>query len=119
MKQSTTGVLLSGLVYPGLGQVILGRKFTGVGFISLTTIVIIGIVFRIAERLYFALDQMMRLGGEQALELDRLIELLRASDTGWHVEIFGLMLLVFCWLASIVHAYLLGQKLDREPVSRA
>ncbi len=119
MKQSTTGLLLSGFVYPGLGQVILGRKFLGVGFISLTTIVMIAIVFRIAKRLYFALDQMMRLGGDEALELGRLIELLRASDTGWHFEIFGLILLVLCWLASIAHAYLLGRKLDQEPVSRA
>jgi TM2 domain-containing membrane protein YozV len=37
MKESTKGVLLSGLVYPGLGQLILGRITTGIIFILLTT----------------------------------------------------------------------------------
>ncbi|NIO04274.1 MAG: hypothetical protein GTN74_06565 [Proteobacteria bacterium] len=119
MKQSTIGVLLSVFVYPGLGQVILGSKYSGVGFISLTTIVIVGLVYRIAKRLYFTLDQMARLSGEGALELGQLIELLRASDNGWHVEIFGFILLLVCWIASILHAYLSGQKLNRDPISRS
>jgi TM2 domain-containing membrane protein YozV len=37
MKKSIKGVLLSGLVYPGLGQFILGHITTGIIFILLTT----------------------------------------------------------------------------------
>jgi hypothetical protein len=38
MKNSTKGMLLSGLIYPGLGQLILGHVFSGIIFVLLATI---------------------------------------------------------------------------------
>jgi len=38
MKASTRGMLLSGLVYPGLGQMILGRMASGVILAILATV---------------------------------------------------------------------------------
>jgi hypothetical protein len=59
MKESTKGVLLSGLVYPGLGQFVLEAKFSGVLFAILTTAGLLVIFYRLTVRIYHALDPIL------------------------------------------------------------
>lgn len=115
MRQSTTGALLSGLVYPGVGQVVLGRKYAGAGFIALATVALLVMAYRIISRVYLAWDEIARSLGQGILEPERFIEMLfKRLGGAWHVEGVCLVVLVFCWVASTAHAYLLGRKLDQQ-----
>ena len=44
MKPATKGVVLSGLVYPGIGQIFLGRKYSGLGIMIVSTIALVVLI---------------------------------------------------------------------------
>jgi hypothetical protein len=116
MKESTKGVLLSGLVYPGLGQLILGQVASGVLFILLTTAGFFVFIYRIIQRAARGIDEILPLLANNELDVNTLKELLsRDPAGGWGAETISLIGLAGCWLAAIVHAYFLGKKIDQQP----
>ena len=113
MKASTRGMLLSGLVYPGLGQLMLGRMTSGIILALLATVTFIFLVYRVVERVYRLIDQILPLLADNALNATALKELLsRDAAGGWGVEKICLIGLVICWLVAIGHAYFVGKKID-------
>jgi hypothetical protein len=113
MKASTRGMLLSGLVYPGLGQLILGRMTSGIILALFATVAFIVLIYRVVERVYRLIDQILPLLADNALNVTALKELLgRDAAAGWGVEKICLIGLVFCWLVAIGHAYFVGKKID-------
>ena len=115
MKESTRGVLLSGLIYPGLGQLVLRRTFSGVLFIFLTTAGLIVLIYSIIQRVARGIDEILPLLANNELDFNTLKELLsRHSAGGWGVETLSLIGIAGCWLAAIVHAYLVGKKFDSK-----
>jgi hypothetical protein len=115
MKNSTKGMLLSGLVYPGLGQLILGHVVSGIIFILLATIGFAVLLYRIVQRLSHAIDQILPLLAEKKLDLHTLLELLnRHPAGGWDLENISLIGIAGCWLLAIGHAYYSGKKIDRH-----
>ena len=114
MKESTKGVLLSGLVYPGLGQLVLGAKFSGVLFAILTTAGLLVFIYRLTVRIYHALEHSVPVKDNNTLNWNQFIDILsHSSYNGWHIEVIGLVLVLSCWTFSCLHAYLVGQKMDR------
>ncbi|UCF93323.1 MAG: hypothetical protein JSW39_03945 [Desulfobacterales bacterium] len=115
MKQSTKGALLSALVYPGLGQLVLGRIFAGAVFIVLTTAGFAIIIYRITQRVYAAIEQILPMLAHDASDMGRLVEVLRrSSEDSWSLESYSLILVCGCWVVSIGHAYFWGRQLDRQ-----
>jgi len=115
MNQSTKAALLSGLVYPGLGQLALGRIYSGTTFIALSTIGFVVLIYRLSKRVYLILDQIIPMLAEDALDFRKIMELSsQTSYSGWNVETLALLLVICCWLVSVVHAYYLGKRLDRS-----
>jgi TM2 domain-containing membrane protein YozV len=115
MKASTRGMLFSGLVYPGLGQMILGRMTSGIILALLATVTFVVLIYRVAERVYRLIDQILPLLADNALDVATLKELLsRDADGGWGVEKICLIGLVICWLVAIGHAYFVGKKIDLQ-----
>ena len=115
MKASTRGMLLSGLVYPGLGQMILGRMTSGIILALLATVTFVVLIYRVAERVYRLIDQILPLLADNALDVATLKELLsRDAAGGWGVEKICLIGLVICWLVAIGHAYFVGKKIDSQ-----
>ena len=113
MKASTRGMLLSGLVYPGLGQLILGRMTSGIILALLATVTFVVLIYRVVERAYRLIDQILPLLADNALNVAALKELLgRDAAAGWGVEKICLIGLVICWLVAIGHAYFAGKKID-------
>ena len=114
MKHATKGAFLSGLVYPGTGQMFLGRIYLGLGIIFLSTIALVVFVYRIAIRIYLSIDPLFEMLMTKSLTFQKLKVLL--SQTGyvsWDLELISLIVFVFCWFGSIVHAYFAGIRLDR------
>jgi len=115
MKNSTKGLLLSGLVYPGLGQLILGRLVSGIIFVLLTTTGFVILLYRIMQRTLRVIDHILPLLADKKLDLHTLIELFsRDSGGGWGLENISLIGIVGCWLFAVGHAYFAGKKIDRN-----
>lgn len=108
-------MLLSGLVYPGVGQLLSGRKISGLIFVLATSAGLIVLFYRLMQRAYRVMEQAIPRLGDEALDLQTLKELVvSSSDGGWGVENICLIVIVGCWLAAIVHAYFVGRKIDPQ-----
>ena len=119
MKASTRGMLLSGLVYPGLGQLILGRVTSGVIMAVIATVTLVALIYRFVQRVLGLVDRILPLLAENALDIETLKELLtRDGAGGWGLEKICLIGLVGCWLIAIGHAYFVGKKIDLQSNSR-
>ena len=111
MKKATKGAYLSGLVYPGTGQLFFGRLLSGLAFISLTTIALGVLIYRIAKRIYRVFDPVLEKLVNKSLTFQEFKELLNQSGySGWDLELTSLIVVVFCWTVSIIHAYYLGKR---------
>jgi hypothetical protein len=118
LKQATKGAFLSGLVYPGTGQMFFSRIITGLFFISFTTIGLGVLIYRIARRIYLVFDQVLPQSGNIPLSFKKLIGLLNQTEySSWDVELISLLVVACCWIISIVHAYFVGRRLDRPEIS--
>lgn len=115
MKESTKGALLSFLVYPGLGQLVLGAKFSGILFAVFSTIALLVIIYRFTTRILHAIDPILSSLSSNALSLPKVIDLINQSSyDSWRVETLSLIFLVSCWIAAGVQAYFVGRMVDRE-----
>ena len=117
MKASTKAMLLSGLVYPGLGQLLTGHKPSGIMFVLGTSAGLIVLTYRLVQRAVHLMDQAMSKLVYNAPDAKTLQELIEQSAAGgWGVEKICLIVIVGCWLAAIVHAYVVGKKIDAQSI---
>lgn len=108
-------MLLSGLVYPGLGQMILGRMVSGVTLALLATVAFVVLIYRVFERASRLIDQIAPVLAEKGIDIATLKEMIsQDSGSGWGVEKLCLIGLVGCWLFSIGHAYFIGKKIESK-----
>ena len=115
MKESTQGALLSLLVYPGVGQLALGLKTSGLLFAVLATAGLLVIIFRMTVRLFQALDPILSSLSDNSLNWSTFIEILkRSSYDSWQIEGISLVFLLLCWVSAGVHAYLAGRKMAQR-----
>lgn len=114
MKESLRGAFLSGLVFPGLGQWVLGRKALACTFMILT-IAGVGMIFlEISQRISSIREQVLLEAEKGVLDFGRILELATASSKVGNslLENTGLILIIGCWAASALHAYLVGKKFE-------
>ena len=112
MKEATKGALLSVLVYPGLGQLVLGLKISGALFAVLTTAGLLVIIYRITVRIFHTLDPILSSLADNALNWSKFIEIVgRSPYDSWRVEGMSLVFLLLCWIAAGVHAYRAGRRI--------
>ncbi len=113
MKKSLKGALLSGLVYPGLGQCVLGRNSIGITCITITTACIVYIVTRIITLISVILEQMTQVVAKGSLDTFNALE--TTLKTVHESSLIGNtvpIVILFCWIGSTIHAYLIGKRLD-------
>jgi len=114
MKASIKGTLLSGLVFPGFGQISLGRKLVGFAIVGLTVAGMAGLGYGLARRLPPLVQQVMSETG--GVSFSRLTELsMGAVSSGdWWLEKASVNLILLCWVCSTVHAFIVGQRHDQQ-----
>lgn len=113
MKKAIKGALLSGLVLPGLGQMVLKRYVRGVA-ILLASLACLG--FLVAQAVeaantVIAKIDLLNAAIDPAALLAEITETTGASGANFEVASW---LLLFLWLGGTVDAWLLGRKQDRE-----
>ena len=114
MKESTKGALLSLLVYPGLGQLLMGLKISGGFFAGMTTAGLLVIMYRITVRMVHAIDPILSSAADKTLQWSEFLRIIRHGPYGsWQVEGIGLIFLLLCWVVAGIHAYVVGRRIDR------
>ena len=120
MKPATKGVILSGLVYPGTGQMFLGRIYMGLGIITVSTIALIVLIYRMAIRIYRGIDPLFEMLVTKYMTFQNIKSMLNQTGyAGWDLELISLIVFIFCWVAAMVHAYYLGLNKDRRQKSES
>ncbi len=113
MNHALKGALLSGLVYPGLGQAVLKHPRRAVVLMLVFTTVFVATVVKMFQQATAILDKALLDTG--FLDMDTISEAAArashpADDRTIHL-LFGL--LIACWALGVVDAALLGRRKDR------
>jgi len=116
MKKSTKGVLLSGIVFPGLGQLALGRKGTGFLFILLTGAGLTGLLYSALNQIPLVMGRLLPEFTSGTLNLAKIIQVSRQiSNTGdFQLGSLSSIFIVGCWVAATLHALVVGMELDKK-----
>jgi hypothetical protein len=119
MNHSFKAAVLSGLVFPGLGQVVLKQYKRGVVLALAFSAFLLGIVVTLSRRAMVLLDRIQWEGG--FIDLSTISEAVaRVSQSSDDRILTGLFLaLLASWIVGVVDAYLIGRKQDRAEVSKS
>ena len=113
MKNAIKGMLLSGLVLPGLGQVVLKSYRRGISLMLLVLIAFVTIVVSAARQAIVILEKIAAEGG--AVDMESISN--AASQATTHADHMlynlALLLILICWIVGMVDAYTTGKKIDR------
>jgi len=117
MNNSLKGALLSGLVFPGLGQVVLKHYKRG-AVIMLTVLLSLSvIVIEAVQKAFTILEKIESEGG--TIDMNTISNAATRASTTSDSLIFYLVLLliIFCWIIGVVDAFRIGKKKDIEQQS--
>ena len=117
MNNALKGALLSGLILPGLGQVVLKHYKRG-AVIMLTVLVSMSvIVIEAVQKAFTILEKIESEGG--AIDMNMIsnaaTQISTTSDS--LIFSFALLLIIFCWIIGVVDAFRIGKKKDIEQQS--
>lgn len=114
MNSAIKGGLLSGLVFPGLGQVVLGKYKRGAAIILVVIVSLAVIVVDIVQQALDLLEQ-IELQGD-AIDINAISNAAAqesARSGGAMINIL-MLVVVICWVGGTVDAYRIGRKKDLE-----
>jgi TM2 domain-containing membrane protein YozV len=117
MNNSLKGAFLSGLVFPGLGQIVLKQYKRG-AVIMLTVLVSLSvIVIEAVQKAFTILEKIESKGG--AIDMNTISNAATQASTTSDSLIFSfaLLLIIFCWIIGVVDAFRIGKKKDIEQQS--
>ena len=112
MNNALKGALLSGLVFPGLGQIILKQYKRGTALMITAFASMIVFVVNATQQAFKILENVDLESG--AIDFDTISKAAtQASNTSDSLmSNFALLLLLFSWIFGIVDAYRIGKKRD-------
>ena len=117
MNNSLKGALLSGLVFPGLGQVVLKHYKRG-AVIMLTVLVSLSvIVINAVQKAFTILELIESEGG--TIDINTISNAATQASISSDSLIFSsaFLLIIFCWIIGVVDAFRIGKKKDIEQQS--
>lgn len=106
MKSKVVGALLSGLVFPGVGQYYLGRRSRALWFLAPAAIGGLLYLSYSMDQASVLVDQVM--AGKIALDPAAIEKQLADVPTPLSMTISGVVFLV-AWIASVLEALLVGR----------
>lgn len=113
MKQAVKAALISGLVFPGLGQIMIGEKKRGWMIAGVTLTCLVVLINQALQRASEIVDKLM--AGNQMLdigEISRLAE--QSSQFSDNLFLNSLLVIIFlCWVLGTIDAYRSGNKKDK------
>jgi len=108
MKKSSKAALLSGLIFPGIGHIVLKQYLRG-SVLMLSALAAFSIVVtRVFQRALAIVDRVN--SGEIPVDTGAIAEMVSNSTSGadGFIENIAVVVLVTCWLIGIIDSYRLG-----------
>jgi len=108
MKRSSKAALLSGLIFPGIGHIVLKQYLRG-SVLMLSALAAFSIVVtRVFQRALTIVDRVN--SGEIPVDTGAIAEIVSNSTSGadGFIENIAVVVLVTCWLIGIIDSYRLG-----------
>ena len=114
MKNSLNGALLSGMVFPGLGQLVLKRYPRGFALMLTVMAGLYIMIVTAVEQAYAILDRIETEGGSP--DRDAITQAAAQAATASDSPVItAVSLLIFvCWIVGIIDAYRIGKQKDLE-----
>lgn len=110
MNQSTKAALLSGLIFPGVGQIVTGKKTRGGFFVGFTVVILYLLISEVITKAYPVIETMQKKG--IAIDAESIAK--ATSDlTGFSENLYLnslLIIFIITWFVSVVDAYLVVKK---------
>lgn len=118
MKNSLKGALLSGLVFPGLGQMVLQQAKRGAALMLITLLSMAVIVVKTVQKAFAVLEKMKAEGA--AMDIRAVSDAAAQATTASESFLLNALLLVIvvCWIFGIVDAYRIGKRKDAAKQNR-
>ena len=108
MKRSSKAALLSGLIFPGIGHMVLKQYLRGSVLMFFALVALSVVVTRIFQRALTIVDRIN--SGDIPVDTGAIAEMVSNSTSGADnfVENAALIVLGACWLVGIIDSYRLG-----------
>ena len=105
---------MSGLVFPGLGQVVLKHHKRGIALMITISVCVFGIIVIALQKALTILERIESEGG--TLDMNTISNAATQASTasGSLVVNFLLLAILLCWILGIVDAYRIGKRKDTE-----
>lgn len=112
MKNSLKGALLSGLVFPGLGQVVLKHHKRGFALMLTVLVALVAVVVKASQQAVAIIERIQSEGG--GIDMSTISNAATQASTTSASLIINLLLLLImvCWVIGVVDAYRIGRKND-------
>jgi TM2 domain-containing membrane protein YozV len=112
MRNSFKGALLSGLVFPGLGQIVLKQYRKGTCLMLVTLVGLFMFLATATRQAQAVLDKLKAVGGVPDFDTIARTAAQVTSARGSTLLSYLLLFIIFCWFFSIIDAYRIGRKMD-------
>lgn len=114
MNNALKGALLSGLAFPGVGQIFLRHYKRGIALIITASISLLVFVVKAMQLAYAILENTIAQGGE--IDMQAISNAAAQASTASESLLFKLLLslMIFCWIIGVVDAYRIGKRKDIE-----
>jgi len=108
MKRSSKAALLSGLIFPGIGHIVLKQYLRGSVLMLFALVALSVIVTRIYQRALTIVDRIN--SGDIPVDTGAIAEMVSNSTSGADsfIENIAVIVLVACWLIGLIDSYRLG-----------
>jgi hypothetical protein len=118
MNNAMKGLMLSGIVLPGLGQVVLKRYKRGIALMLAVLACLVMLTVEAIERALVILEKIETTGG--IIDLAQITDAATRATTSSPSWIFNgiFLLIVLIWIAGSVDAYRIGKQKDQLEHSR-
>lgn len=119
MMQSTKAVLLSTLVFPGLGHIFLKKYVPGAILVTSSFTAAYYFITKAIERASQLVQQIQ--SGNTQLDVAAIAELVSKQSTGAEDQLlnFAMTTLFVCWIIAIIDSYRVGRIRDKQDESLA
>jgi hypothetical protein len=117
MNNSLKGALLSGLVFPGLGQVALKQYKRGIALMLTALASLSVLVEKALQQAFTILEKIGAEGGAIDMKTISSAATQASNPSDSMIINFALFLTILCWIIGVVDAYRIGKKRDLEQQS--
>ena len=113
MKQTTKVTLLSLLVFPGVGHLVLKKYVIAIGFFASFTYLLLGFIKEIHDKTQQVIDSMIR--GEIPMEVSAIRQALidQGALENPNLATLGYVILII-WVAAALDAYRIAKKTAQD-----